>query len=212
MTDQTMRERKKEATKAGILNAAIELINTNGFTATTMQHIAGKADVALRTLYNYFPSKESIVATYLHIVVEDQARKRWDQIISLDSTYNRLLAMCRISAQWMTENATLIEVYALDPRHYFYGVETDEIPRSGYEDFVEQVVTLGQNQGDISPMFSAAVITQHYMGVYYSNILTWLGNPEQDLLEIFKEGLDVFYQGIKAESVDAGVVLAGMFF
>lgn len=212
MTDQTMRERKKEATKTGILNAAIELINTNGFTETTMQQIAGKADVALRTLYNYFPSKESIVATYLHIVVEERAQQRWDQIISLDSTYNRLLAMCRISAQWMTENTTLIEVYALDPRHYFYGVETDEIPRSGYEDFVEQVVTLGQNQGDISRIFSAGVITQHYMGVYYSNILTWLGNPERDLLEIFKEGLDVFYHGIKAESIDAGVVLAGMFF
>jgi len=212
MTDQTMRERKKEATKIGILTAAIELINKNGFAETTMQQISEKADVALRTLYNYFPTKESIVATYLHIVVEEQAQKRWDQIISLDSTYDRLLAMCRISAQWMAENSTLIEVYALDPRHYFYGSETDEIPRSGYEDFVEQVIAMGQKQGDVSIIFSAALITQHYMGVYYSNILTWLGNPERDLLEILKEGLDVFYHGIKAESVDAGVVLAGIFF
>ncbi len=212
MTDQTMRERKKEATKIGILTAAIELINKNGFAETTMQQISEKADVALRTLYNYFPTKESIVATYLHIVVEEQAQKRWDQIISLDSTYDRLLAMCRISAQWMAENSTLIEVYALDPRHYFYGSETDEIPRSGYEDFVEQVIAMGQKQGDVSIIFSAALITQQYMGVYYSNILTWLGKPERDLLEILKEGLDVFYHGIKAESVDAGVVLAGIFF
>ncbi len=212
MTDQTMRERKKEATKTAILNAAIELINNNGFTETTMQQIAGKADVALRTLYNYFPSKESIVATYIHIVVEDQAQKRWDQIVSLDSTYERLLYMCRISAQWMAENSTLIEVYALDPRHYFYGPETDEIPRSGYEDVVEKVIAMGQEQGDISRDFSAAAVTQQYMGVYYCNILTWLGNPERELLERFKEGLDIFYHGIKAASIDTGVVLAGMFF
>jgi len=74
------------------------------------------------------------------------------------------------------------------------------------------VIAMGQKQGDVSIIFSAALITQHYMGVYYSNILTWLGNPERDLLEILKEGLDVFYHGIKAESVDAGVVLAGIFF
>ncbi|WP_418791617.1 TetR/AcrR family transcriptional regulator [Phosphitispora sp. TUW77] len=211
MTDRTMRERKKEATKIGILNAAIELINKHGFAETTMQQISDKADVALRTLYNYFPSKESIVATYIHSVVENEAQIRWDQIINLDSTYDKLFFMCRISAQWMAENPTLIEVYALEPRQYFFGPETEEIPRSGYEGIVEKVIAIGQEQGDISRAFSAAVITQQYMGVYYCNILTWLGNPERDLLEIFKEGLDIFCHGIKAASVDNGSIFVGMF-
>lgn len=211
MTETTMRERKKEATKTNILETAIELINRQGFSDTTMHQIAQKADVALRTLYNYFPSKESIVVTYIQMVVQSEVNQGWDDLQALDTTMERLLFMCQKSAEWMKENFILIEVYAADPRNYYYGPATEEIPRSGYDEVVMKVMELGQQMGDVTKSVPAQILARQYMGFYYISILTWLGDPEQDLLEIFKEGQGIFYRGIKADGADPGAVLWSLF-
>jgi AcrR family transcriptional regulator len=205
-----MRERKKEATKANILSCAIDLINENGFADTTMQMIAEKADVALRTLYNYFPSKESIVATYIREEVWAESEKSWDRMMELDTTYERLLFICRKS-EWMRNHVVLTEVYASDPRNYCYGPPNDEIPRSGLDEIVLRVIETGRQQNDVTVSVPAEVLTRQFMGFYYFSIMTWLSNPHQDLFEIFREGLDILYRGIKAESADVGTVLWGMF-
>jgi len=211
MTETSMRERKKEATKTNILETAIELINRQGFSDTTMHQIAQKADVALRTLYNYFPSKESIVATYIQMAVQCEVNQGWDDLLALDATFERLLFMCQKSAAWMKENFILIEVYAADPRNYYYGPATEEIPRSGYDEVVMKVMELGQQMGDVTRSVPAQILARQYMGFYYISILTWLGDPEQDLFEIFKEGQGILYQGIKADGADPGAVLWGLF-
>ena len=52
-----LRERKKEERKEKILAVALELFEQEGFETTTMEKIAVKADLAVGTLYNYYPSK-----------------------------------------------------------------------------------------------------------------------------------------------------------
>src|SRR5260221_10194223 len=53
---------KKSATRQRILDAAIELFRTRGFDATTTRDLAAAADIATGTVFNYFPTKEAIVA------------------------------------------------------------------------------------------------------------------------------------------------------
>jgi AcrR family transcriptional regulator len=51
----------KQATRARILNVAQPLFAQRGFEATTTRDIAHAAGIAAGTLFNYFPTKESIV-------------------------------------------------------------------------------------------------------------------------------------------------------
>jgi AcrR family transcriptional regulator len=55
------RDRKKLATRRALRNATLQLVAERGFANVTIQDITEVADVAPRTFFNYFPSKESAV-------------------------------------------------------------------------------------------------------------------------------------------------------
>jgi AcrR family transcriptional regulator len=57
-----LRERKKRATRAAIQRAALKLFLEKGYDETTTEEIARAAEVSPSTLFNYFPTKEDLVA------------------------------------------------------------------------------------------------------------------------------------------------------
>ncbi len=56
-----LRERKKQKTRGTIIKVALELFADKGYEQTTIAQIADAADVAPRTIFAYFPSKEDIL-------------------------------------------------------------------------------------------------------------------------------------------------------
>ena len=57
------RERKKQATRAALSEAALRLALEHGIENVTVEQIADEADVSLRTFFNYFSGKEEAVVT-----------------------------------------------------------------------------------------------------------------------------------------------------
>jgi AcrR family transcriptional regulator len=85
----------KEATRLRILRGAQELFRAQGFEATTTRHVAQAAGIANGTLFNYFATKEAIVAALVSVALEDaqqEIERRTEEASSLDEALFALVA------------------------------------------------------------------------------------------------------------------------
>lgn len=122
-----LRERKKEQTRQAIHRAAMALFAERGFEATTIADIAAAADIAPRTFFSYFASKEAAVFPAFEPMFADFDRalrerppgtsaldvlRAW--IVPAAETYMPDLAAARLEAQLRRESPA---VAACDAQH-----------------------------------------------------------------------------------------------
>ncbi|WHT17233.1 cholesterol catabolism transcriptional regulator KstR [Crossiella sp. CA-258035] len=78
-----------------IIDATIALASKGGYDAVQMRAVAERADVALGTLYRYFPSKVHLLVTALARELERANQKIERAAIPGDTAYDRVLFVLR---------------------------------------------------------------------------------------------------------------------
>jgi TetR/AcrR family transcriptional regulator, cholesterol catabolism regulator len=98
------RDRRKR-----ILDATIQLASQGGFDAVQMRAVADRADVALGTLYRYFPSKIHLLVSALQREFERTEIAMRDRPVDGDTTAERVINALKRTTRGMQSDPQLTE-------------------------------------------------------------------------------------------------------
>lgn len=98
------RERRRR-----ILDATIALAEEGGYDAVQMRDVAATAEVALGTIYRYFPSKDALLAAAMLEWMEDLERRVSQRAPRGDTTSDRVYDVLRRAVATMERQPKLAE-------------------------------------------------------------------------------------------------------
>lgn len=179
-----LRERKKRERRRRIEDAAIELFERQGFDATTIEQIAAAADIAPRTFFSYFPTKDDLVlADYtdrLDRIIAEFARRpeaepAWDALSA---------SFAAVAADYTTEVdrlASRFTIMATAPSVYARSLQL----QAGWEQTLSDHLAerLGASLDDPAPRLLAATA----VAVMRASLRHWLTSDHPEPLPVLVE-------------------------
>ena len=149
-----LREEKKQATRAAIVDTALALFREKGFHATRIQDIADRLRISEATFFNYFPTKESVLEAVADDVIEGSIaildREASDVARPVSE---RLAGLAAEFADQLDGDPDFVVLLAGNTR-YFLGIRTARFERALA--LLAQLFAEGQSQGEIRDDIAAA--------------------------------------------------------
>jgi AcrR family transcriptional regulator len=109
LTDDNLGSAAQRDRRQRILDATLALASKGGFDAVQMRTVAERADVALGTLYRYFPSKIHLLVSALAQEFERAQAKLDRTTIPGDTPYDRVLFVLGRTTRAMQRDPNLTE-------------------------------------------------------------------------------------------------------
>jgi TetR/AcrR family transcriptional regulator, cholesterol catabolism regulator len=109
LTDDNLGSAAQRDRRQRILDATLALASKGGFDAVQMRAVAERADVALGTLYRYFPSKIHLLVSALAQEFERAQSKLDRTTIPGDTPYDRVLFVLGRTTRAMQRDPNLTE-------------------------------------------------------------------------------------------------------
>jgi TetR/AcrR family transcriptional regulator, cholesterol catabolism regulator len=161
---EAQRERRKR-----ILDATLAIASKGGYEAVQMRAVAERADVAVGTLYRYFPSKVHLLVSALGREFERIEAKTDRSAIGVGTPYQRLHQMLSRLNRAMQRNPLLTEAMT---RAFVFA----DASAAGEVDHVGKLMDsmFARAMSDGEPTEDQFHIARVISDVWLSNLLAWL--------------------------------------
>jgi AcrR family transcriptional regulator len=158
------RERRKR-----ILDATLALASKGGYDAVQMRAVAERADVALGTLYRYFPSKIHLLVSGLAREFE-RAQERLDRSpLPGDTPYERMLYVLGRVTRSMQREPLLTEAMT---RAFMFADPSAAAEVNAVAKLMEDMLTKAMHDGE--PTADERAIARVIGDVWLSNLVAWV--------------------------------------
>lgn len=169
MTVLPLRERNKQRIRERILGAAAELFQEQGYSQTTLEAIADRAEVSRTTLFNYFPGKEVLFVVFAQEIFQarilpkmtpflDQRRSAFEAFrLLFMNIYENVLTIPDIEQAFRQEFQQHPALSAAGLAH-----------AAGFFDGLTLLVRYGQQRGEIRSDIPPERQAQYIGAIYFS--------------------------------------------
>lgn len=200
VTQPSLRERKKVATRQAIRRAAYRLFAEQGYDATPVDRIAAEADVSPSTVFRYFPTKEDIVLTdEFDDVMAEALRNRPVAESPLEAlraviheTLGQVLDSPADRAEMWQRSTLMRDVPAIRARAHESMSVTGRLLAGVLADRAERA---GRQVGELE----IRVFTGAVFGALHETTMHWVqtGEEDADLLALLDRTLDLLAGGLR---------------
>jgi AcrR family transcriptional regulator len=198
------RERRRVETRERLYRAALELFGERGFLETTVEDITEAADVGKGTFFNYFPTKEHVLAAYGGERIAAVERALEKARVTSGSVLGVLGELATDSAGQSHENpAVLRAIYAAHASCGPVRAELQKRMRISRK-MLAEIISLAQKRGEIRsdalPIELARLIQTVVMGF----TMAWALNPETHFQSTAKKTWDLISPSLRADTIRNG--------
>jgi TetR/AcrR family transcriptional regulator, cholesterol catabolism regulator len=192
------RERHKLEAYRRIHAAAVALFRRQGYKATTIEQIAERADVARGTVFNYFPSKESLLdalSADVHVKLLDELgdARSWsgscrEQVVRLLVTLARLAQEDRVVFRLVLDQ---------NLRDFWRDAQKDPLGLH-IKAAVRSALRAGRTRGELDPSVRPESAARLIEAAFFTTMLDWLngGIPERAFRREVASQLDIVFAGL----------------
>ncbi|MGB3444487.1 MAG: cholesterol catabolism transcriptional regulator KstR [Actinophytocola sp.] len=172
LTDDELGSTAQRDRRKRILDATIALASKGGFEAVQMRAVAEKADVALGTLYRYFPSKIHLLVSGLARELE-RGQERGSAAIPGDTAYDRLLFVLGRITRAMQRDPNLTEAMT---RAFMFADASAAAEVDTVAKLIERTFTRALHADDPTgePTDEDRAIARVIGDVWLSNLVAWV--------------------------------------
>lgn len=196
--DLGRRERKRLQMVAHLVGVAGRLFDSQPYESVTMEQIALEADVAKRTLYNHFPTKEALLAHWLEAELKHDLERLQPELNRRQGFVSRVLVELDASADWCQRHPAHLAAYL---RHRFLSLgdappaQPPSADRGDIALLWRALIVDAQASGEMTRRFSANQLTTWFHHLYLGTLMRWLFEPTIALREEFAHMVALFMEG-----------------
>ena len=163
-TSAAQRDRRKR-----ILDATLALASKGGYEAVQMRTVAEQANVALGTLYRYFPSKIHLLVSGLAREFERTQEKLDRTTIPGDTPYQRMIFVLGRMTRTMQRDPLLTEAMT---RAFMFADPSAAAEVNTVAAAMERILTRAMHEGE--PTADESAIVRIIGDVWLSSLVAWV--------------------------------------
>lgn len=145
-----LRERNRQKIRDRIITAAAELFGSGGYTQTTMDTIAEKAEISRATLFNYFPTKDALLIPFAVEIFQHQIQPRLTAYLaSTPSTLDAFRFLFTDIQQYVFALPGIDQAFQraiMQPQSLDH---SDTVYEAGFIESVVNILRYGQAHGEV---------------------------------------------------------------
>jgi len=194
------RERRRIETRERIYRAALEIFARRGYLDTTVEDITEAADVGKGTFFNYFPTKEHVLATYGDERVAAIERSLQNVRTSKRSVRAALKELATDLTGQSTESPDLLR--SIFAAHLSCAPVRAELQNrlQRARRLLGEIVAIGQKRGEIRRDRSPADLARLTQLIFMGVTIAWSLNPDSVLRKSAEEVWELFFPSLFADT------------
>lgn len=195
------RERRKLEVRGRMVDAAAELFEAQGSGETTVAEICERADVATKTFFNHFPTKQHLIRELAHQAIEGFLVDIEALRAEVTTTRERLVQFFGLVGAGATDVGPKHREVLTEIIHVSSSEGDKDLRARQLRDAMGQIVREGVEAGEITRNHSPETVTELILGAFYALMFNYANLDGYPVTEQARAMADLLGESIAPRSV-----------